>query len=152
MLKEMQEVLDDIKAEAYVFETWMTSLNALLDGVQKRLKELKLGVKAMVPADEVDGDKGWLAWARPSIGDRSTWQLCFATGEATDVIDDERWVPLLSAPLQYRVASVSHLKELVEACLASLQALNGKLQTKLQSVLEEADALNEAGVQQKQEA
>lgn len=141
MIDRMNAVFDDIKAEVGVFEVWASSLNTLLDSVQKRLKELKLGVKAMVSADEVDGDKGWLAWARPSIGDKSTWQLCFATGEAICIIGDERWVPLLAAPLQYRVAAASHLGELVEACLASLQELNGKLQTKLQPVLDEAEVL-----------
>jgi len=141
MIDRMNEIFDDIKAEVGVLETWASSLNTLLDSVQKRLQGLKLKVKAMVPADAVDGERSWLSWARPSIGDKSTWQLCFATGEAVSVFTDERWVALLSAPLQYRVAAASHLGELVEACLVRLQELNGELQTKLQPVLDEAAAL-----------
>jgi hypothetical protein len=139
VIEKMNEIFEDIGAEVRVFEGWMRVLGDVISGVNKRLQAYKLGVKAQLKIDDVDGEPTWIAWARPSAGSDRTWQLCIASGEPLSVLtNDECWIPLHAAPLRARIAAVPRLEGLVEVCLARLQELNGELQTKLQRICDEA--------------
>jgi hypothetical protein len=140
MIKEMQEHFEDLKAEAEVYKTWVSHLDALICGVEKRLQDTQLRVRAEVSIGDVKGyDRTWISWRIPN--DSNDWHVSFTCGQENWL--QERWLCLPLAPVRIRVAAAAHLGELVEHCLANLQELNGELQTQLQSVLDEAESITE---------